>query len=171
MGVVSSALGNYEIVGDPSEGDSVMGVSFGTGAVNDLIARQVVDYGVGKPKILDVMVGEHYPEAWRSDGMVEVIETEIVNAAMTKGGMWNVLEIANDYMRDNDLSRLVIVGHACHIGRVAMQAQKLGMNVIVPSGLPRQFDRDSQQFWTRSKGIWVPAELAAAYKLRKRGQL
>lgn len=58
------------------------------------------------------------------------------------------------------VSVVLLVAQAFHVGRVTLQAKKQGMNgLIVPPGLPREFDPNSLQKWTTSQRAWVMREL------------
>ena len=74
-------------------------------------------------------------------------------------------------VRDLGIKSPLIIAHAHHVGRVALQAKKLGMDPVVPEGLPRMFEKDSSQPWTRSPGLWAIRELLGAPVLYLRGQL
>ena len=65
----------------------------------------------------------------------------------------------------------LLIGQAFHIGRVAMQAEKMGLDPIVPPGLPREFDAHSSQPFTRHWLTWVVGEFVGAPVLRRAGHL
>lgn len=94
------------------------------------------------------------------------------NNVGTVGGSWGILVEAKEYMDDNNLSRPMMAAQAYHVGRVAMQARKLGMtDIVIPEGLPRNFDLTSEQPWTRSLGAWVPREIIGSFVLRSQSRL
>ncbi|HKR82410.1 MAG TPA: hypothetical protein VJR27_05450 [Candidatus Saccharimonadales bacterium] len=87
------------------------------------------------------------------------------------GGSWGTLLEAMNFMDENNLGRPMQVGQAYHIGRIGMQADRLGMRSVIPDGLPRNFDRSSAQIWTRSMALWAPREVLGSMVLRKQGKL
>jgi hypothetical protein len=74
-------------------------------------------------------------------------------------------------MKREDLHTALMVGQAHHIGRVAMQAKKLGIPSVIPANLPDRFDPESGQLWTRSLGMWLPREIIGSFWLRVQKKL
>lgn len=88
---------------------------------------------------------------------------------------WEVLQQAREKFRadngEHEPMRPILIGQASHIGRIAAQAAMLGMEPIVPEGLPRAFDSESKQWWTRSRLRWIVRELPALFYFRRKGQI
>jgi hypothetical protein len=172
-----AVAGNYAYYGNREDADCVIGFSFGTNTnpegVNAQLASQAMSYGQGpwKPVMMErMLVNSLYPYGPQP---AYSIEGSISNARSSEGlGTWGVLKIAHKIMKERKLERPLIVAHAFLADRVATQANKQGMqSIVVPEGLPRQFDRDSEQVWTRSCLLWIPREVIGLRVLRKRGQL
>jgi len=180
MNIVESAFGLYMPAGNPMEADCIIGHSFGTvtedGSVNAALAEQMLGWeqkiAGDVPLIADQMLVDAFPEDERSHIALSV-GGEISDTLGTRGGTWGVLLEARDYMLQHNLRRPMMLGHAGHIGRVARQAKKVESmpETIIPSGLPKHFDRNSDQPWTRSRALWVPREVIGSLVLRAKGQL
>ncbi len=69
-----------------------------------------------------------------------------------------VLLKAKDYMLKHDLQLAVIVAHAYHAPRVSALCVQLGISAIIPGGLPASWDKQSEQWWTRSQKLWNSRE-------------
>jgi hypothetical protein len=173
MNIIESAFGKYEISGKVTDADIIVGNSFGTSihskSPNAAIARFILANEQGQPIIVDRTLAMAFPESTQLD---VVVDGAISNTVGSVGGSWGVLVKAKKYMDEVELNRPLMVAQACHIGRVAMQAEKLGMvNIIIPDGLPRSFDEQSEQRWTRSLGLWVSREVIGSFVLRGQGRL
>ena len=173
MNIVSSAFGHYEAVGNPAYADCVIGHSFGTlterGSVNRALAEYILEHGDDRPVIADRMLVDAFPN--RDEDVEKVVEGPISNGRGQGVGTWGTLVEAKAYMEREGLKRPLMVAQAYHIGRVVMQSHKLGMDPIVPSDPPSFFDRDSEQRWTRSLGMWVPREVIGSLVLRAQKKL
>ncbi len=62
----------------------------------------------------------------------------------------------------------IAVAQAFHVGRVVAQGKKAGLDLIPAGDLPRDFDPESTQWWTRSRALWIMREIPviAAFKLK-----
>lgn len=173
MNILKSALGHYEAVGNAADADCVIGHSFGTligkGTANQDLADFILKNADGRPVIADAMLADSFP--YGRSAVDFVAEGPISNLTASEGGSWNTLLFANSVMNNEGLSRPLMIAQAHHIGRVAMQAKKLGMESIVPENLPGTFDADSNQIWTRSLAMWVPREVLGSFVLKKQGKL
>jgi hypothetical protein len=127
-----------------------------------------MDYGGERPIVADRMLADSFPEPFE---VAKIVEGPISDAAGNGVGSWGTLVAALEFMKENALHRPLMVAQAHHIGRVVMQAKKLGMESIVPPDLPRQFDPASNQVWTRSLGFWVPREVIGSAVLKLQGKL
>lgn len=174
MNILRSATGHYEKAGNPADADTIIGHSFGTSthgeSPNGALARFILDNENGQPIIVDRTLADAFPKSTLLD---VVVEGAVSNSIGTVGGSWGILVEAKEYMDGAELTRPLMVAQAFHIGRVAMQAEKIGMrHIIIPEGLPRIFDTESsQQPWTRSVSNWVPREVAGSLVLRSQGKL
>jgi hypothetical protein len=173
MNIIESAFGKYEISGKPTDADIIVGNSFGTSthpeSSNAAIARFILANEQGQPIVVDRTLADAFPQSRLID---VVVDGAVSNNIGTVGGSWGILVEAKRYMDDNELSHPMMAAQAFHVGRVAMQAEKLGMtNVIIPEGLPRNFDLNSEQPWTRSLGAWVPREIIGSFVLRSQNRL
>jgi hypothetical protein len=173
MNIIKSALGDYEVRGTPTNADVIVGNSFGTSvhseSPNAAIAQFILANEEGQPLVVDRTLADAFPQSRLLD---VVMDGDVSNTTGTVGGSWGVLVEAKRYMDDNELYYPMMVAQAYHVGRVAMQAEKLGMsNIIIPDGLPRNFDTESGQRWTRSLGLWVPREIIGSVVLKSKGHL
>ena len=173
MNIIESAFGKYEISGKVADADIIVGNSFGTSihseSPNAAIARYILANEQGQPIVLDRTLADAFPQSTQLD---VVVEGDVSNTVGSVGGSWGVLVEAKKYMDEAELHRPLMAAQAFHVGRVAMQAMKLGMvDVIIPDGLPRDFDKQSEQPWTRSLGLWVPREVIGSFVLRRQGRL
>jgi hypothetical protein len=173
MNIVKSAFGRYEVRGNLSEADCVIGHSFGTltseGSVNRCLADFILDRAEGRPIIADRMLANAFPVEARQVDCVVV--GDITNAIGQGIGSWGTLVEAKQYMAREGLNKSLMVAQAHHIGRVIMQAEKLGIDSVVPANLPDHFDTGSGQVWTRSELMWVPREVLGSLALRAQKKL
>ncbi len=84
---------------------------------------------------------------------------------------WGVLTQAKGFMEERGLNRPLIIAQAHHVTRVAMQAAKQDMIPAIPEGLPRIFDPESTQIWTRNRNFWAPREAVGSVVLKLTGRL
>lgn len=173
MNIIESAFGKYETSGKVTDADIIVGNSFGTSthseSSNAAIARFILANEQGQPIVVDRTLAGAFPYSRLLD---VVVDGAVSNNIGTVGGSWGILVEAKKYMNDNELSHPMMAAQAFHVGRVAMQAEKLGMtNIVIPEGLPRNFDISSEQPWTRSLGAWVPREIIGSFVLRGQGRL
>ncbi|MDB5179847.1 MAG: hypothetical protein JWN12_479 [Candidatus Saccharibacteria bacterium] len=76
---------------------------------------------------------------------------------------------ARAFMREENYTTAIIIAHAFHVARVARMAQKLDIVTAIPDGLPKEFDPESAQEWTRSREEWVKRErLTIGYMILRR---
>jgi len=173
MNIIKSALGKYEASGRAPDADIIVGNSFGTSvhpeSPNAAIARFILANEQGQPIVVDRTLADAFPQSRLLD---VVVDGPVSNNVGTVGGSWKVLVEAKKYMDENKLSHPMMAAQAFHVGRVAMQAEELGMtNIVIPEALPRNFDPNSDQFWTRSLGAWVPREVIGSFVLRGQRRL
>lgn len=123
----------------------------------------------GRPMIADRTLVNALPNG--ADLMAHIVEGDVTNIKAQGIGTWGTLVEARQYMEENDLRRPIMIAQAYHIGRVVRQAAKLGITSIVPEDLPTEFDKNSNQIWTRSIVLWMPFNSLGSLLLKKRGQL
>ena len=175
MNIVRGAItGDYETSGIPAEADVVMGHSFGTNTSMYGVNRQIAEHAIFQAQdrlqiIVDETLAEAFP-AWGREP--DVITGGPISTTLGGGtGTWGSLLQARDFMNQQGYEQPLMVAQAFHVGRVALQARKLGMKPILPPDLPKQFDADSAQLWTRSRRLWIPREMAGLAYLKLKGQI
>lgn len=173
MHIIESAFGKYHPAGELGDADIIIGHSFGTSthreSPNGAIARYIQAIEQGQPVLVDRTLADAFPRSAQPD---VVVEGALSNTMGSVGGSWGILVEAKRYMDEEQLAHPLMVAQAFHIGRVAMQAAKAGMeNIIIPEDLPRGFDAESEQRWTRSLGLWVPREVIGSLALKHQGRL
>jgi len=162
--LISAATGKYTEIGHPAEADCVIGQSFGAseqgpGYVNELLAKYITDNAYDSlPLLLQSEIALALPENSPSPALV--VEGKPSTSSGGELDSWAVLQQAHEFMKENDLRRPLLVAQAYHVGRVTLQAKKQGMSgLIVPRGLPNEFDPDSMQPWTTSRINWAMREI------------
>ncbi|MGB4957267.1 MAG: hypothetical protein WBO49_02370 [Candidatus Saccharimonas sp.] len=173
MNILKSATGHYETAGNSADADVIIGHSFGTSthreSPNGALAQFILDHEDGQPIVVDRTLADAFPKSTQLD---LIIEGAVSNTTGSVGGSWGILIGAKEFMDQTESVQPLMVAQAFHIGRVAMQAEKIGMhNVIIPEQLPDIFDKESEQFWTRSSSLWIPREVVGSFKLRGQGKL
>ena len=173
MNIVNSALGHYEVLGQAAEAEVVIGHSFGTatseGSVNAAITRLILENSSNRPIIVDRMLVD--PLGLGEEELALVVDGPISNTVGQGVGTWGVLEAVQSYMREREMQAALMIAHASHIGRVVMQAEKLGIRSITLPGMPTHFDKDSDQLFTRHPALWVPREVLGSFVLRTQDKL
>ena len=173
-GVNAAITGRYEPVGDPLQADCVIAHSFGTetgpGSVNHAIAQLAIEHTLlGRSLIVDrMLVDDVKVIGLEPDFIAEGPISDIKGGGL---GTWGALLLIRAYMDEYELNKPLTVAQAFHASRVAAQSIKLGMEPILPPGLPRNFDFRSKQIWTKNRLLWIPCELVGEQLLRRRGQL
>jgi hypothetical protein len=167
--------GEYEPRGSVADADCAIGQSFGSspdgiGLVNDRMA-QFVDSDL--PARLYLLMQQEIANALEDQGSNAnfVIKGDPSTAVGGQLDSWGVLSQAQQHMMERGLNRPVLVAQAHQIGRLTMQAIRLGMDPIVPEGLPTDFDPESTQFWTRNRTLWSIREAVGIPYLRLRSKL
>lgn len=173
MNIFESATGHYATTGNPADSDVIVGHSFGTStdreSPNGALARFILNAEAGQPIVVDRVLAESFPNSTRIDAVVDGATSNVTGSV---GGSWEILAGAKKFMDEEGLRTPLMVAQAFHIGRVAMQAERIGMsNVIVPEGLPAIFDEESRQLWTRSAGLWLPREVLGSLVLQLQEKL
>ena len=171
----SCVSGEYPIASsnELESADVIVAQSFGTrqeggspGKVNSLLAehaQKLAEY-YDIPLIAQEEIADSLPK--------NLVHTKVSGDPSSSDGSgldsWGVLSKLREIMGDE--TKPIIVAQAYHIGRVSLQAIKLGMDPRLPGDMPREFAPESGQWWTRSRGLWVARELPgmAVLKLQKK---
>lgn len=162
-----SFSGAYEPRGDVSSADVVIGHSFGIGEDGQPGATNIALADFINERYAQLPVLAHASIAVALDVKpVKMLEGDLTNARGKGLGTRGELLLARDYMEQEGLHSALLVGQAFHIGRVAWQACMLNMDISIPEDLPTVFDPRSQQWWTRSQGLWILREALATPVLR-----
>ena len=173
MNILHSALGNYESAGKPIDADIISGHSFGTsvnaGSPNHALARFAYKIADGRPIAVDRTLVAAFPRG--EADVAFIVDGPISNTFGAGVGSWGTLAETKTYMERHNLVMPLLVAQAHHIGRVALQARKLEMDPVIPEDLPRDFDKESDQIWTRSLAMWVPREAVGSFVLKAQGKL
>ncbi len=175
--ITAAVLGNYAPRGNISEADCIIGQSFGAreqepGYVNELLAAYITSLSarIDVPLLVQQEITSALPQSAPRPALV--IEGRPSTSTGSELDSWEVLRQSHNYMKEHGLERPLLVAQAFHIGRVTLQAIKQGMeDPIVPPNLPREFDRESSQLWTRCAALWVPRELAGMIYLKANHKL
>lgn len=176
--VESCLFGKYDAASDDEidAADAIVAQSFGTrengphpfGYVNELLGRKALKLSVlyGLPIFAQEEIAD-------SIGMADV-EMRIAGDPSSASGAgldsWGVLRAAKERLTEDNPS-IVLVAQSHHAVRVAAQAEKQGMTAFLPEGLPSEFAPDSEQLWTRSRGLWVMRELPGLGALKLQSKL
>lgn len=162
MNIIGSALGHYEVQGDPAKADVLIGHAFGTivdeFSVNHEIAELMLMYADGRPIIADPTLTSAFPDP---ECVTYTPDVTIANTFGAGGGTWATNVQAKEYMDEHDLKLAIMFGHARHIGRAAMQGRRrLGLHSVLLPGMPRQMvHNDPIQPFVRKEALWVPREI------------
>ncbi len=151
----------------------LVGNSFGTArhknSVNDVLAGYLKKRAEGRPIIADTMLAQLI-----SGADVHEVRGDISNTTGEGVGSWGVEVAAKAFMDAHSLQVAEQVAHRRHIARVGMQAVKAGILLNTfpeESELPYWFDENSEQVWTRNRGLWMVREAIGIPVLRHQGKL
>ncbi len=175
MNIISSAFGRYPVSTHTEAADVLLGHSFGDvtdlWSVNRQIADQMLAARNGRPIVVDRMLADAFPGGDKD--VDAVAEGPITNAVGQGLGTWGTLEFDKEFMAAEELELALQFGQRNHIGRILMQADKLGIPSIAPDDLPRGFETKSsrKQLVTRKLLPWAAHEIVGATVLKRRGQL
>lgn len=180
--IVESCLwGRYRVSGESEleESTHIIAQSFGTytdngvpGRINTLLAIRAQELA-GRYKV-PVIAQEEVAAGFDEDFKHLAV---FGSPSSTQGGgldSWQLLQISVGLAKEQlviDRPRPIIVAQAYHIGRIAAQASKIGMETLLPPDMPREFAIDSKQWWTRSHVAWATRELAGISVLKLRGRI
>jgi len=171
--VPKSALGFYEASTDTDRADIVVAHSFGTltgeTSVNRLLADLALDQADGRPVAADRTLVNAIPDGDKHFDLV--VEGPITNLVGQGVGTYGVLEQVRTFMEGRDLKLALMIAQRRHVGRVMLQAKRLGINSIAPANLPSQFEPGSMQLGTRSSAEWLMREVLGAPVLKYQKKL
>lgn len=175
----ATVTGNYEAspLMELARAEYVLGHEFGTpangngsGAVNEAIAEEIARHYADRRLYVAETIAEALGRIDRGIEIAGVFEGISSDTTNTHGGSWEELRQARE-MAGDALQQPILVGQAFHIGRVARQARKAGLDPLLPPDLPTAFDPESSQWWCRNRGVWMLRELPGTPVLKLRGQL
>ena len=170
----ASFTGEYPHLGFLAEAEVAVGHSFGTDVTSYGVNRQLAEHLIFHAKdSLPIVVDETLAEAFPSWGRTpDLVTGGAISTAMGGGtGTWGSWLQVRTYMQEQGYGNALIVAQAFHVGRVAMQAMRLGIQPILAPDLPKQFDADSDQLWTRSRHLWRMREAIGIPVLKLKKQL
>lgn len=167
--------GNYDPRGDINNADCWIGCQWGAqasvfwGLVNEASAAYIARNALRHvPKLLAPNIARPFKAKYGGEEPAYVFRDEtsdLTTLGRSRGTKSELLQ-ALDYMEKHDLHSPVLIGQANHIGRIALQAENLGINPIVPVGLPEMFDPGSAQPWTQGPIAWAIREAIGVPILR-----
>ena len=165
---------NHEILYDSSAASCFVGHSFGNsigeGSPNQQLGQMMLSLADGRPMIADRTLVNAIPGG--ESKIAHVVEGPVTNLKAQGVGTWGTWLEARHYMKDNNLSNIVVVfAQQSHLPRVVKQGNKLGIESILPENSVTDFDKTSDQVWTRSPYLWIPFNALGSLLLKKRGQL
>jgi hypothetical protein len=150
--------GNYAAIGNPNAMQAVLGCAFGareegSGLSNEALAGFIDDNFAHLP----IIVGEDIAPALqvKPAKLIEGSRSTYLGKGVGTGGE---LDVAQEFMALEGLVGLILVGQAFHVPRIGRQAWLRRMDIAVPFGLPRIFDPESVQPWTRDENSWQKRE-------------
>ena len=165
--------------------DSIFVLSFGSGSgekdpgvVNEILARNIGRTAINKIVLdgfdLPLIVQGEIADALKLIDPSCKPDYVIEGKSTTTGGdgSWEVIEDAkNNYMSEHNLKNPVIITHKKLVDRVTKQAEKQGMNPVVPDESTDEYDKKSSQWWTRNKFLWQLREIPGRIYLKLKGKL
>ncbi len=169
--------GKYDRHGDIDEADAIVGLSFGQRCDRKLavcvpdpsnyeLAQYIdkIEQKITLPRLLQTEIDYHIHHGNNVELNVDHNKTNIRLYLDT----YEVLRQVRVEMKKEGLRRPLLVAHSAHIARVDAVARKMGMDTIVLAGLPRVWDHQSTQIWTRNYSFWLFRESLAilVYKLK-----
>lgn len=167
--------GNYKTRGDILQGDCWIGCQWGAqasffwGLVNEASAAYIAQNAPRHaPQLLAPNIARPLQAkfAGSKPALIFRNETSDLTTIKVEHGTKSELVQALQYMEEHELHFPVIVGQANHVGRIALQAERLGMDPIIPAGLPEMFDPSSAQPWTQGPIAWAIRETIGVPVLR-----
>jgi hypothetical protein len=134
------------------------------GPVNEALAEQAAAFVKDHP--VPIIAQWEVAQVLEEMGVPNVISVEpdvaadgTVTYLSTDGVVQKGLALASD--QDVEPGRAGVLCFADHANRCLMTAEKNGLEAAVPASaeLPRTYDPQSGQNWTRSRETWIPVDL------------
>ena len=182
IGTFLDCLRKWEIEpeGKMEEAEVIIAQSFGfrrddsglsPGLSNEGIARKVLDAALrcGLPMILQWEIADALLTKPKE------LSLYIIREHRDKGEYLDTEEVlfqTKEIMDERGWKRAMVFAHPWHIWRVKKQAEKAGIEVIIPPWLNSiPFDPKSDQWWTRNKFVWRLREAPARVFLLLKGKI
>ncbi len=87
----------------------------------------------------------------------------VIRSHRIKGEYLDTMEVLSqtkEIMGKQRWEKAIVVAHPSHIWRVKKMFEKMGVKIIIPSGLRDiPFDPQSEQWWTRNIFFWILREI------------
>ena len=159
--------GHYPLYGKPEDIDCVIGQSFGmekdekgeliVDPINLELARFAIKtVGLAVPTLLQIEIAMGFKQVTGQEPTLTIDKHRLEGKYLD---CYEVLDQAQIlYMQENDLNHPLLLAQAHHIGRFTMQALAHGMEPVVLPGLTNEFNKNSEQWWTRSLPSWAIRE-------------
>ena len=99
-----------------------------------------------------------------ADCLPDLPKDGIIRSHRVEGKYLDTFEVLSQMMmicEKQDWRKAIIVAHPDHSWRVARTAEKIGFEVVVADTLLVPYDKESIQWWTRSRWKFLPREIMA----------
>lgn len=165
--------------------DCVIGLSFGSrliegsvtepGSVNEQLAAYIAEHFAKVPLLLQHEIADalHEQAGIIPELRISADSTEDQdyqqNPLTSEVDSRQVLLAAKKAMDKHQWSSAIIVAQAHHLPRIKAICSKLGIHLFIPDDLPDIWDKESSQWWTRSRLLWNMREPAALAYHKMRG--
>jgi len=168
--------GIHRPVGNIREADCVIMQEFGSDP--ELETNQaIIDYVLLSETIctLPLFVSGSLAVALQARGaranVVHTFEGPSAEGMQENTGTFGELEQFKEARNPIAHARPALVTNGHNVGNILRQAGILEIDegMIVPEGLPRNFDWRSNQIWTKHKALWMPGAILRDPMLRARG--
>ena len=158
----AAVYGEYQYHGRMADVDVVVGLAFGTSTHPESVNWHLAETALARGHSCDapvILEGTLEQARTTNSPPALVIDGTLTNSAGVGMGADGVLKEAKEFMDERGMRTALLIAQAFHIGRVEAQAQSRGMETVLPFGLPRAFDPESEQWWTTKQSLWIPREL------------
>lgn len=163
--MVRGVSGIYELRLDVREADCVFGLGFGLrqtagnfkpGAGNEALAAYYHRSFPNLPVLMQDDLLEAVNRMQPPYGPLHTVEQfGTLGDRMTT---YRLMKLMQRSMNDKGYERPVLLASSYQVPRAVAIAKKLGLELIVPYGLPDGFDPQSSQRWTRNAWRWALKE-------------
>lgn len=142
------------------------------GPINQELARRAVGLS-GMLDDIPVIAQQEITDAIEAESSFKVART--IDAHREAGKYLDTseyLEQAAGYVDELGLAANgIVVAHAFHVSRVVAQASKVGLDLVLAGSLPKGFDPESEQWWTRRRSLWITREVPAILAFKLKGKI